>query len=419
MKKTMTLCLICCLLISLLLPGCGGTEATGIRKAEINDDGELVITYTDGSRDNLGVVVGKDGTDGKDGAGGESPVSAATATALRSAVSIYCTFRSGGRGAAEYYSAGSGVIYRLDKDTGSAFIITNHHVVYDSSSQTANGISDDITLYLYGGELTGSEIPAEYVGGSQYYDIAVLRVENSEVLKKSDAIAATVADSDAVVVGQTAIAVGNAEGDGITATCGVVSVDSEHITMTAADNRTEVDYRVMRVDTAVNQGNSGGGLFNVQGQLIGIVNAKIIDEDVENIAYAIPTSVAIGAADNIIDYCYGTDCESVMRAMLGVTIVNTASRGVYDADSGTMRIEETVEVYEVSPGSAAEGLLQTGDVLAAASLNGEKILLTRQHHIIDLMLKAREGDTMEITVLRDGEETTVRLTITGDCISAY
>ena len=81
--------------------------------------------------------------------------------------------------------------------------------------------------------------------------------------------------------------------------------------MTAADNRTEVSFRVMRVDAPVNSGNSGGGLFDGQGKLIGIVNAKIVDEGVENIGYAIPSNVAVSIANNIIDYCYRTDTERV------------------------------------------------------------------------------------------------------------
>lgn len=411
------------MMLSILLTGCSGEDAVSIKKAKINKNGELVITYTDGSQDNLGVVVGQDGEDGKDGQDAQQTqgnnVTLATANALRSAVSIICTFTGSRWNSSEYYSAGSGVIYQLDKEKGNAFIITNHHVVFDADSKADNGISELIEVYLYGSELEGFQMEAAYVGGSQYYDIAVLYIENSDILKGSDAQAVSVADSDTIVVGQTAIAVGNAEGEGITATSGIISVDSEHITMTAVDNITEVSYRVMRVDTAVNQGNSGGGLFNDKGELIGIVNAKIIDENVENIGYAIPTRVAIAVADNIIDHCFGMDCESVMRAMLGVTIINTSSNAVYDAQTGTMRIVESIEVHEVSDTSIAKGLLESGDVLVSATLNGETQAVTRQHHVIDLMLKARAGDSMQITVLRDGKEQTVTVKLTEDCITEY
>ncbi len=420
--KAMALVLVAVMLLS-MLTGCVRISRS-ILDAEINEDGELIITYNNGTKDNLGVVVGSDGEDGKDGSNGsgssgapaDSNVPQAVGTALRSSVSIYCTFSSRGQ---ESYSAGSGVIYDLDKKNGNAFIVTNFHVVYSADSSTRDGISDQIEVYLYGGQLEGQEMTAEYVGGSAYYDIAVLYVKNSEILKDSDAQEVTVADSDAVLPGQTAIAVGNAEGEGISATTGIISVDSEHITMTAADESAEVSTRVMRIDTAVNHGNSGGGLFDSNGRLIGIANAKIVDENVENIAYAIPSSVAIGAADNIIDHCYGKDCKTVMRAMLGITIINSASRGVYDESTGLMHVEETIQVHEIDRASIAKGALQVDDILVSITLNGETKQITRQHHVIDMMLNARAGDTVEITVLRNGKECTVSFDLTAKDLTAY
>ncbi len=421
--KIKRICLILVvLMLAGLLAGCI-SDVPGIHKAQINEAGELVITYTDGRKDNLGVIMGKDGADGKDGVDGADgtgsetgSVSKAVANALRSSVSIYCTFTNRGQ---ESYSAGSGVIYSLNKEEGSCFIITNYHVVFSADSSTKDGISDDIQVYLYGGQLEGKELTAQYVGGSQNYDIAVLHVKGSEILKNSDAQAVTIADSDAVLPGQTAIAVGNAEGEGIAATTGIISVDSEHITMDAADETTEISYRVMRIDTAVNHGNSGGGLFDDRGRLIGIVNAKIVDSDVENIAYAIPSTVAVGAAENIIDHCYGKSCKSVMRAMLGITIINSDTRGVYDEETGMMHIEQTIQVHEIDRTSVARGVLEVDDILVSITLNGETKTITRQHHVIDTMLKARAGDMVQLTVLRDGAEETVSFEITEDQLTKY
>ena len=360
-------------------------EPVSVVESDINDRGELILYYSDGSSDNLGVVIGADGADGKDGVDGADGkdgingtdgitastgnVAAAAALGLRSAVSVWCTFyEEGWRGTVtEAYSAGSGVIYQINKAEGDAFVITNYHVVFDPDSRTENGIAEEIILYLYGSEITGKEIPATYVGGSQYYDIAVLRIENSEVLRQSDAVAAKVADSDEARVGSTAIAVGNPEGEGISTSSGVISVDSEHISMIAADGFTEVSYRVMRIDTAVNSGNSGGGLYDDQGRLIGIVNAKTIDDGVENIGYALPSSSVVAVADNIIDYCFGTDCESVQRAMMGVTVMTVDSCAVYDASSGQVEIVETVEIYEVTPGQIG-AVFEPGDVLVSIRL---------------------------------------------------
>ena len=461
---------------SAVLFSCGTGKSAGPISAQINKKGELILAYPDGTIQNVGVVVGedgidgqdgkngvngkdgadgqngadgkdgidgqdgKDGKDGKDGADGSgdstviigegSDVSAAISKGLRSAVSIICNFQStaqsgigrpgsSGSQTQSYSSAGSGVIYQLDKESGEAFIITNYHVVYDASCNTENGISDDISVYLYGSEVEERAIEATYVGGSLYYDIAVLYIEDSEVLKASDVCEIDIADSDKVAVGSYAIAIGNPEGYGISASLGIVSVDSEHITMTAADNKTEVSFRVMRIDAAVNHGNSGGGLFDDEGNLIGIVNAKIIEDGVEGIGYAIPSKIAIAVANNIIDYCHGNDSERVQRALLGVTVGTADSKAVYDSATGLMTIEESVFVYEISDTSIAKGVLQADDVLISATLNDITIEITRQHHIVDMMLDARVGDVIDFSIVRGGTEMTVSITITETCLTEY
>ena len=89
--------------------------------------------------------------------------------------------------------------------------------------------------------------------------VAIRKIDNSDILKASDACEVDVADSDEIVVGDTAIAIGNAQGYGISTSFGIVSVDSEYITMTAADGSTTVSFRVMRTDTAVNSGTAVAG----------------------------------------------------------------------------------------------------------------------------------------------------------------
>ena len=138
-------------------------EPVSVAGTQINEHGELIVMYSDGSEENLGVVVGKDGVDGVDGSDGKdgldgsngtsasgSDVSTAASVGLRSSVSIYCTFYQTDRrgGTSEYYSAGSGVIYQINKSEGDAFIITNYHVVYDKDSRGANGIAEVIDVYL-------------------------------------------------------------------------------------------------------------------------------------------------------------------------------------------------------------------------------------------------------------------------------
>lgn len=456
------ICVICLLLgSSFALSSCDSSDAVGIANARINENGELVLIYSDGNEQNLGVVVGKDGADGKDGEDGSngkdgadgtngqngingvdgadgsfvitsdgSSIPAASAKGLRSAVSIVCNFQatiqqggwrpgSSNTTTQDYSSAGSGVIYQMDKTAGDAFIITNYHVVFDASSNTENGISDDISVYLYGSEIEEKAIEATYVGGSLYYDIAVLQIDNSDILKASDACEVDVADSDEIVVGDTAIAIGNAKGYGISTSFGIVSVDSEYITMTAADGSTTVSFRVMRTDTAVNSGNSGGGLYDDEGNLIGIVNAKIVDDGVENIGYAIPSNVAVSIAENIIDYCYGKSEERVQRALLGITVSTSDSKAVYNSETGSFTIEETVCVYEVSSGSLADGILQAEDILVSATVNGNTTEITRQYHIIDMMLDVRAGDVVTLKILRGEEEMTVSITVSEGCLTEY
>ena len=459
-KRTKKLAVLVMVMLLLSSAGaCAKAEPVSIEKAYINDSGELVLSYTDGTEQNLGTVVGADGKDGMDGADGQdgvdgkdgqdgkdgadgmdgtdgkdgsitivnkgSNIAYATSKGLQSAVSIVSNFTPKqsewykGEVKDDYKSSGSGVIYRLDKAKGDAFVITNHHVVYDAECDSYNGISRDIEVYLYGSEIKEQKMKAEYVGGSAYYDIAVLHIKNSELLQESAAIPVTVADSDKVVVGEAAIAIGNAKGGGTSASYGVVSVDSEHISITDKYTGENQTFRVIRVDTPINPGNSGGGLYNESGELMGIVNAKIIDSTVENIAYALPSKVAIYVADNIIDHCYGTSCESVQRGMLGVTVQTIESYMRTEPSTGHVYLCETVKVIEVANNSLVKGKIQAGDILKSISFGNETLEITRQYHIVDAMLLAREGDEITVGVLRDGEEVYAKVTMTKEHITEY
>ena len=306
-------------------------------------------------------------------------------------------------------SAGSGVIYKLDKSTGDAYIITNHHVVYYAKSNTEDGISDNIQILLYGSESSDYLIPATYLGGSYTYDIAVLKISASEVLKNSNAREVQVADYHSASVGSTAYAIGNAAGEGISVTQGIVSVDSEVISISDSDTGSSASYRVMRVDAAINSGNSGGGLFNSQGQLIGIVNAKVSSSSIENIGYAIPVSIAVGVADNIIDNCDGSATTTVQKYALGMTVIAGTSKAVYDENTLSTKIVEEVLVEDVDANSPLNGQLQKGDVIKSVTINGVKIDVDRTFKIVDSMLSVREGDNMIIEVIRDGEILTVQI----------
>ena len=351
----------------------------------------------------------------------------AASKGLLSAVSIVCVhdvYQYGVGGIAttsKAYFSGAGVIYKLDKNRGEAYIITNYHVVYEGTSTSPNQISQDITVYLYGQESSDYGIKATYIGGSMNYDLAVLKVENSKVLMESNAQAVSVSDSDKLNLLDTAIAIGNPEGAGLSATVGYINVDSEYITlsMNTPQGTKDINLRVMRIDAAVNSGNSGGGLFNDTGELIGIVNAKSGDTKVDNIGYAIPSNVVRSVADNIIHYCDKTNKESVYRVLLGVTVTPSKQYTVYDPETGTLEKREEVSVSEVSQSGGVAGLLQGGDIINSITIDGVTHEVYRLHHVVDSMLDARVGSSVVMNITRNGTAMDVTVEITDKMLTAY
>ena len=347
---------------------------------------------------------------------------ALAAKSLLSTVSIDCVFKSTslypssfGGIVSEKIGSGSGVIYKLDKEKGDAYIITNYHVVYYNRNNTSNGISNDITVYLYGQEDKAYAIPAKYVGGSMTYDLAVLKVEGSRVLAESNAIAAEFADSNNVAVLDKAVAVGNPEDFGISATLGYINVDSEYIEIEGADGTTEIEVRVMRIDTAVNSGNSGGGLYDASGRLIGIVNAKYADS--ENMGYAIPSNVVKYIADNILYYCDGKDNENVVRSQIGINVDAKALYTVYDTETGKVHKREVVSITKVDSKSLANGKLKVGDVINSITIDGVTYEVNRMFVVSECLFNARVGSVVSINITRDGTEKTVDITITESVLT--
>ena len=411
MKNTYKIIALACILIMAVtsFTSCAGY----ITKDELED---LLDQRVDGAPveegDNYQVNINNSG------AGNILPAS----ISLLSAVSVYSNFEMSYTnsylpGTRQYSSAGSGVIYKLDKRAGDAYILTNHHVVYDYRAATENHVSDDITVYLYGMEATGYGIPATYVGGSMVYDLAVLKIDGSRVLAQSSAVEAKLADSDKVSVLETAIAVGNAEGKGISITVGYVNVESEYLTMIAADNSTEIQMRVMRIDAAVNSGNSGGGLFNERGELIGIVNAKMAKSTIDNIGYAIPSNIAKYIAENIIYYCDGKENESVYRCLIGITVGASDYYTKYNTETGAVSKYETVVVESITKGGIADGRLQQNDVIKSITIDGVTYKVRRMYNVVDSMLNARVGSRVSVVVERDGTTLTVELPITEDSLT--
>ncbi len=336
---------------------------------------------------------------------------------MMSVVSIYCGYSVtssgwfGYGGSTSYGSqAGSGVIVELNKQAGNATIITNYHVVYNKESD-AKGILDDIWIYPHGaynafdpkeGDVNGDGIKARFIGGAMDYDIAVLRVEGSEYIRNSQVTAAEFGNSDEVTVGEETYVIGNPAGAGIAITNGILSVDSEYIGISALDNRDEnhdgevdtVAYRVMRTSAAINGGNSGGGMFNRAGKLIGIVNAKSASSETDNMGYALPGTQVKAVYENILD-----NGRAVKQATLGILVSLKSSKAVVNKEGKVEIVEEFLVSTEAERGSAAYGKLSTGDVFLTMTVNdGEAITLTRKHQLIDRLLTVRKGDTVHFTV---------------------
>lgn len=336
--------------------------------------------------------------------------------------------------------AGSGVIYSLDKANGNAYIITNYHVVYNKDCVNENKIGK-INVFLYGYntevafkrdaddnkvnnadgypivEYGDSSIECEYVGGSLNYDIAVLKISNSDILKNSSARSVDIAKDCSV--GETAIAIGNPEAMGISVTSGILSVDSEYFQMYGADETTVVTFRTLRIDTAINSGNSGGGLFNSKGELIGIVNAKVISSDIENIAYAIPKDIAINVSDNLI-YSYEIhNKHKINKVVVGLTLTTENTRAIWDESSQTTKIVEDIFVDKVNENSLADTLnFEVGDKILSVKINDIHALEpTRMFQVIDISLNFREGDSVVYNVERAGQTVVIGFTVTSDMLA--
>lgn len=349
-----------------------------------------------------------------------------------SVVGIYCSFEVTalvGNGPFGYTyqttiecSTGSGVIYYLEKENGRAYILTNYHVVYDPSSNSADGIAENIYLYLHGArngfntgtgtDTTGDGIRARFVGGAMDYDVAVLAVEDSEYIKTGNAEAVTVrGDDEPLCVGEKVYAVGNPAGLGISTTEGILSVESEYIQMTSLDGAKTVYHRVLRTDAAINGGNSGGGLFDASGNLIGITNAKRSSSEIDNMGYALPVGQVVTLAEKIISG------SGASEGWLGATFAATDSVAAVNA-AGRLTVTEQVTVCALTTSavSADYGKFLLGDVVKQISLNGESWEIVRTYQINDILLRVKAGDTLTVTVERSGVLTEVPITFSASHI---
>ncbi len=268
-------------------------------------------------------------------------------------------------------SAGSGVIigsYKIDGKPGGYYVVTNAHVV-----EVENGvIANKITITTS----DNTEYSVTRVRGSDSDgDIAVLMINTTDTLT-----GVNFGNSDNLVLGQEVIAIGNPLGEfGGSCTNGIIS---------ALDREVEIEgqkFSLLQTNAAINQGNSGGGLFNMKGQLIGIINAKSMGDGIEGIGFAIPSN----DAKEIVEYL-------ITGPYLGVTVAEKT-----DAFSNSL-----VYVHFLENGYN-DNNLQVQDIIL--SLNG--IDITTVSQVKDIMKASKPGDTIEAVVKRGNDFINVTLTV--------
>lgn len=286
-------------------------------------------------------------------------------------------------------ATGSGVIYKV-KD-GNAYVVTNHHVIEGA---------DEVEVVLY----NETSIPAEIIGSDIFTDLAVLRMDASNVEKVID-----IGSSGNVKVGEPAIAIGNPLGHmfSSTVTQGVISGKERTIPQDFdQDGRADWQAEVIQTDAAINPGNSGGALINISGQLIGINSMKINQEAVEGIAFSIPIDFALPVMNEL------ENTGEVVRPYLGVEIYSLDE--VPQAEwKDTLKLPKDVEggvyVWTVEPLSPADraGLKQL-DVITALD---DKPTMSMIDLRKILYQEKKIGEKVKVTYYRNGKrkETTFEL----------
>ena len=267
--------------------------------------------------------------------------------------------------------AGSGIIISQD-----GYILTCAHVVSGATS---------VKVQLNGSDET---YDATIVGEDSTSDIAVLKIEATGLTP------AVIGDSDKLAVGETTVAVGNPLGTlSNTVTQGIVSALNRQVTV--EDN----DMTLIQTDTSISPGNSGGGLFNANGELIGVVNAKSSYSEAEGIGFAIPINTAMDIAQQLIEN------GAVARPVLGVSILD-----ISDASAAQQYGVSAMGVYvaDVTKGGGAEAAgVQRGDRIIAV----DDTAVSSTSTVKSYLAGKEVGDTVSLQVERDGKVLTLNVTL--------
>ena len=281
----------------------------------------------------------------------------------------------------EAVGTGSGVIYK--NEDGTAFVVTNHHVVIGAT---------DIEVTMADGAIKAATL----VGSDVWTDLAVLSMDGEGIEDT-----AQFGDSDVLKQGETVIAIGNPLGLDFygSVTTGVVSGTDRAVPVDIdGDNVVDWQVDVLQTDAAINPGNSGGALINISGQLIGINSMKINTETAEGIGFAIPINTAIPIIEAL------ESDGQMARPAMGITLMDLSQvPQMYREETLNLPDDVTsgVVVNSVLPGSgAAESGLQEYDVIV--EMDGEPIdgsIRLRKH----LYEEKEIGESLQVKAYRDGE----------------
>ena len=278
-------------------------------------------------------------------------------------------------------SAASGSGFIISDD---GYILTNHHVIEDSSA---------VTVALY----DGTTYDAKVIGYDASNDIAVLKVE-AEGLEP-----VVLGDSANMNVGDSVVAIGNPLGElTFSLTSGAVSAMDREVTLSG-----NITMDLIQTDCAINSGNSGGALFNMYGEVIGITNAKYSsssgEASIDNIGFAIPINDIMPIVESIIEKGY------IAKPYIGVTITDVS------AEAQAYGIPVGAAVQSVTEGAPAQKAgLQVNDVITA--VNGEAV--TGSADLVEIVGKTQAGDELTLTVYRMGQTLELKLTVEEQISSA-
>ena len=281
---------------------------------------------------------------------------------------------------------GSGTIYKIDKTEGVAYIITCNHVV--SSAR------NNVFVLLYDAD---DPVYASVVGYSSSYDVAVLKVQDDQI-KTTMCNQATLADSAFIAEGQTAIVIGNPLGAGFNATAGVISKTLTNYTTASGAKRG------IQIDTPVNSGNSGGGLFDKNGNFVGVVQSKNDASSTDNIAFAVPGNLAVSIADNVMTG------RNLAYASSGYTVTTETIVKLIDGQYYKM---SNVYVDSVSGVDAISAGLAHGDRIISISYHGKTKDITTDFSYEEIKFDLIVGDVLEYKVVRGNNTITLTLNVTS------